>query len=502
MANRCVVIGIDGATFDIIRPLISEGRLPHISKLIAGGVHGVLQSTIPPSSIPAWPSFLTGMNPGKHGVYDFLKKVPGKYIGALSTSKDLKSPTVYDILGKGGKTSVVINVTGTYPPKVVRGCLISGLLTPQGVNYVYPEILKEELDEMGYKVYTDIGGYVRSEKIYQELLDLEIKRKEIALSLMNIFNWEFFMLTIVGSDTIQHKLWGDKDKIDDYYYEVDKIVGEVLDKVEDDPNIIIMSDHGFGSSENTFYINKWLEEIGLLSTETTDYESTTSYKIRNLRKKESGISETFSKFGMTKRSLRFIKRMPGYNLIKKWMPSLVTKMYSKIPTDTVAIDWENTKAAVASNWLRNIMINMRGREPLGIVEPWEYEILREEIISKLQKLKNPETNEEIIEKVYKREELYSGPYVDDAPDIVLSLKGKYKVSNSLTAEKVFGVNSGNDIKGSHRMDGIFIASGPDIVKGKKIDGANILDVMPTILKLLSVEIPGDLDGRVLSEIIR
>ena len=257
-----------------------------------------------------------------------------------------------------------------------------------------------------------------------------------------------------------------------------------------------------GRPKTLFYINKWLEEIGLLSTETTDYESTTSYKIRNLRKKESGISETFSKFGMTKRSLRFIKRMPGYNLIKKWMPSLVTKMYSKIPTDTVAIDWENTKAAVASNWLRNIMINMRGREPLGIVEPWEYEILREEIISKLQKLKNPETNEEIIEKVYKREELYSGPYVDDAPDIVLSLKGKYKVSNSLTAEKVFGVNSGNDIKGSHRMDGIFIASGPDIVKGKKIDGANILDVMPTILKLLSVEIPGDLDGRVLSEIIR
>ncbi|MCW3989991.1 MAG: alkaline phosphatase family protein [Candidatus Bathyarchaeota archaeon] len=500
-----MVIGIDGATFNIIRPLISEGRLPRISKLMAEGAHGILKSTIPPSSIPAWPSFLTGKNPGKHGVYDFLKKVPGKYIGALSSSEDLKSPTVYDILGGVGKTSVVINVTGTYPPKEVKGCLISGLLTPQGVNYVYPEILKKELDAMGYQVYTDIGGIVRPEEIYQELLALEIKRKEIALSLMKIFDWDFFMLMIVGSDTIQHKLWGDEDKINSYYCEVDKIVGEVVDKVEDDSNIIIMSDHGFGSSENTFYINKWLQEIGLLSTESVDYEATSGHKIRKLRNKESGVSQVFSKFGITKSSLRFIKRVPGYNVIKKWLPSSVTKAYSKIPTDTVAINWEKSKAAMASFFgtdKKSIMINVKGREPRGVVEPGEYEGLRDEIIAELRKLKDPETDEDIIENVYRREELYSGPYVDESPDIVLSLRGTYKASNSLTAETVFGVNSGDDIKGSHRMDGIFIASGPDVVEGEKLEGANILDVMPTILRLLDVEIPGDLDGRVLSEILK
>ena len=500
-----MVIGIDGATFNIIKPLISEGLLPNVSKLMAEGAHGILKSTIPPSSIPAWPSFLTGKNPGKHGVYDFLKKVPGKYIGTLSSSEDLKSPTLYDILGEVGKTSVVINVTGTYPPKEVKGCIISGLLTPQGVNYVYPEILKEKLDAMGYIVYKDIGGFVRSEKIYQELLDLEIKRTEIALSLMKIFDWDFFMLMIVGSDTIQHKLWGDKDKINSYYCEVDKLVGEVLNKLEDDPNIIIMSDHGFGSAENTFYINKWLQEIGLLSTESVDYESTTSHQIRKLRRKESNISQVFSKFGITKSSLRFIKSIPGYNVIKQWMPSSVIKTYSKIPKDTVAINWENTRAAMASFFgtdKKSIMINVKGREPQGIVEPGKYENLRDKIIAELRKLKDPQTDEDIVENVYRREELYSGPYVDEAPDIVLSLRGTYKASNSLTAETVLGVNSGDDIKGAHRMDGVFIASGPDVVKGIMIEGANILDVMPTILRLLDVEIPGDLDGRVLSEIIR
>ena len=504
MVNRCFVIGIDGATFDVIKPLISEGRLPTLSKLMDEGVYGDLRSTIPHSSIPAWPSFLTGVNPGKHGVFDFLKRTPGEYIGSLTNSNDLRSPTIYDILSENDKTNVTINVTGTFPPKKVKGCLISGFLTPDGADYVYPPILKNDLESMGYWVYKDLKGILDSNQLYNELLSLEERRKDVALSLMKIFDWEFFMVMIIGTDTLQHKLWGENEKIYHYYYEIDRIVGELIEPLDDDVNVIVVSDHGSGPTRKIFYINKWLHEIGLLNIKTVQTESTRSQKIRRLQnKKNDSIAIFLGNIGVTKRRLRSFVKSPLISKIRWLIPSFVIKKYSRLPEDNLAIDWSRTQVALSSFFgNQSIMVNLGGREPEGIVLPEEYEPLRKQVIAQLEDIKDPLTGDTIVERVFTREELYEGPYLDEAPDIVMMLKGMYKASNSLQADEIIGELPDDKIKGSHRQYGIFIARGPEIERGRTINDASIFDIMPTILKLMNVDIPNDLDGRVLTEILR
>jgi predicted AlkP superfamily phosphohydrolase/phosphomutase len=498
------VIGIDGATFDVIKPLISEDRLPNLSKLMDEGVYGDLRSTIPHSSIPAWPSFLTGVNPGKHGVFDFLKRIPGEYIGSVSNSNDLRSPTIYDILSENDKINVTINVTGTFPPKKVKGCLISGFLTPDGADYVYPSILKNDLESMGYWVYKDLKGILDSNQLYDELLSLEERRKDVALSLMKIFDWEFFMVMIIGTDTLQHKLWGENKKIYHYYCEIDRIVGELIEPLDDNVNVIVVSDHGSGPTRKIFYINKWLQEIGLLDIKTVQTDSTRSQKIRKLQNKKSdSIAIFLGNIGVTKRRLRSFVKSPLISKIRWLIPSIVIKKYSRLPEDNLAIDWSRTQVALSSFFgNQSIMINLCGREPEGIVLPEDYESLRKHVILYLEDIKDPQTGDTIVERVFTREELYEGPYLDEAPDIVMMLKGSYKASNSLLADGIIGELTDDKIKGSHRQHGIFIAWGPDIKRGCIVNNASIYDMMPTILKLMKVDIPINLDGQALTEILR
>jgi predicted AlkP superfamily phosphohydrolase/phosphomutase len=498
------VIGIDGATFDVIKPLISEGRLPNLSKLMNEGVYGDLRSTIPHSSIPAWPSFLTGVNPGKHGVFDFLKRTPGEYIGSLTSSNDLRSPTIYEILSENDKTNVTINVTGTFPPKKVKGCLISGFLTPDGADYVYPPMLKDHLKSMGYWVYKDLKGILDSNQLYNELLSLEKRRKDVALSLMKIYDWDFFMVMIIGTDTIQHKLWGENEKVYHYYCEIDRIVGELIAHLDDDVNVIVVSDHGSGPTSKIFYINKWFQEIGLLNTKTVQTESTRSQKIKKLRTKKSDrLATFFGNIGVTKRRLRLIIKSP---LIRKfiWLiPLFLRKKYSRLPEDNLAIDWSRTQVALSSFFgTQSIIVNLGGRDPEGIVLLEDYESLRKQVILQLEDIKDPQTGDSIVEGVFTREELYEGLYLNEAPDMVMMLKDRYKASKSLQADETIGELSDDAIKGSHRQHGIFIAWGPDIEKGRIVNDTSIYDMMPTILKLMKVDIPKNLDGRVLTDILR
>ena len=502
MTNKCFVIGLDGATFDIIRPLISEGKLSNISRLIDKGVHGELKSTIPPASIPAWPSFLTGNNPGKHGVYDFLKRTEGEYIGSLTNSSDFQSPTIYEILSAKGKTSVVMNVTGTYPPKKMNGCIISGLLTPRGANYVYPSVLKETLDSMGYIVYKDFKDDSNPEIMFQELLSMEQKRKHIALYLMKLFDWDFFMIMFIGTDTIQHKLWGEKVLINNYYYEIDKIIGDIIENICDDTNVFIISDHGFGPLKKYVYVNKYFKDLNLLKTKVVDFESTEEYKIGEWQKKKvDQMTKFISKTGLNRRYIKPLINMLRLNKIKEFMPDFIKKRYYRLPRDNLAIDWTRTKVVLSSFYTtetQSVMINLKGREPEGIVEPDNYEELREHVISELKRLKDPEMEETILEDIFRREELYHGPYLQEAPDIVMMLKGNYKPSNSFRSSSI--VSPTNRILGSHRINGVFIAMGPDIAKGEYIENAAIFDVAPTILKLMNIPVPEEMDGRILSEI--
>lgn len=508
MNRKVLVIGLDGATFNVIKPLVLSGKLPCLAHLMKEGVYGNLRSTIPPASMPAWPSFITGKNPGKHGLYDFLKRTPDDYRGRLISSRDLKAETLWDILSDSGKKCVVINFPGTYPPQKINGCIISGMLTPEGVNYVYPSNMKKELEEKGYIVSPDLSGcFGRVDILYNKLLLMEHKRKDITIHLMKLFDWDLFMILIRGTDIIQHYMWGVKDKIFKYYQEIDNIIADIICSAEKNINIIILSDHGFGLLKRYFHVNKYLNLLGLLYYKRIKSHSTKDLNINNSltqEKKNKNIREILYRIKITQEMLENLIDKFKLNIFKNYSPVLIRKLYSIIPKSDMTIDWTKTKAAFSSFFStenQSIIINLKDRYHLGIVEYREYEDLRNFIIEELRKLKDPQTNNKIVEKVFKREELYHGPYLREAPDIIMLLTSQYKATRNLRVKKVIS-SIPRSRKGSHRLHGIFIAKGPDICKGKQIKNAEIIDVTPTILYLMEINIPKDMDGRILKEIFR
>ena len=504
--NKVIVIGLDGATFSIIEPLVERGKLPTIAKLMKGGVHGNLKSTIPPASIPAWQSFMTGKNPGAHGVFDFMKRTENEYYGSLTTSKDIKGRILWELISDASKKSIVIGVTGTYPPKPIRGIIISGMLTPDETVYTYPQELSKELQKDGYVKFVNPGKISDPDRLFRKLYVMEKKRSEVTISLMKKYDWDFLMVLFLGTDTIQHILWNMKEKIFEYYQMIDELIKQLLNNVDENTFTIIMSDHGFGELRKKFNTNKWLNDLGLLNYETVDIGSTRVAKLNRIRgiKNQYSYIKLMCKFGMTQENISQLARKSGAIKVKNYIPDFIKGKLQNLPTnENLGIDWYATKVFLSSFFgteTQSIMINLKGREPKGIVDPNEYDALRDYVIKNLKRLKDPETKENILDAVYKREELYHGSYVNDGPDIVMSLKGQYKASSNLKAESV--VSLMKKIKGSHRLQGIFIAHGPDIKQNKKIEHAEIIDLAPTILHILDIPIPNDIDGKILKEIFK
>lgn len=504
MKRRCLVVGLDGATFDVIRPLVDEGKLPTIARLMREGVHGDLQSTIPPASVPAWQSFMTGKNPGKHGVFDFLKRTEGDYYGRLITSRDIKGRTLWDILGDAGKQSIVINVTGTYPPKPIKGIVVSGMMTPEGASLTYSTGLGKRLEDAGYVRDVNYGECPDPDRLVSRLREMEESRTRTAIGLMKEHDWDFFMVLLRATDAIQHALWSMAEKISAFYEEIDRLVGQLLAETDDDTFVILMSDHGFGELRKSLQFNTWLHDLGLLNYKKVDIEHTRAARLHEMRKSSrSGRfwRNVLSKVGMTRETILGMARRLRLTGIKNRLPEAVTKRLLSAFLTGLGIDWPNTKVFLSSFFTaetQSIMINLKGREPQGIVERDEYENLRDWVIEQLREVRDPETSGSIVEAVFKAEELYHGPYVSEAPDIVMLLKGEYKASSLLQAEKVIAPL--DRIGGSHRLNGVFVAYGPEIARGAGVENAQIVDLAPTILHMMGVPVPEDIDGRVLREI--
>ncbi|HHT9125021.1 MAG TPA: alkaline phosphatase family protein [Candidatus Brocadiia bacterium] len=519
--RRVFILGLDGATFDIIKPLIEKGELPTFKKMIEGGVHGTLWSTIPTVSAPAWTSFATGKNCGKHSIIGFTKRdrnYNGYRIRYL-TGNDNKSLTLWDVLSRKGKSVVVINVPMTYPPKKVNGILVSGSdAVDTDANFTFPQSFKEEIFKISsdYKINLILGGYLSDDKRRHKALDMILSsidaRQRLVLHLMDNVKWDLFVVKFNNPDTIQHHFWNYMDPTHPYhdpacddtlkhaifsvYKKLDDVLASIINKLDDNTTLIVMSDHGSGQRINkAIYLNEWLMTMGFLSK-------------KSKRPGRFALSDILYNL-MEKVLALLLKNLPPKikATIKRYLPGAISRATSYFKLS--GIDWDKTKAFVGE--VESIRINLKGEYPHGQVNNGkEYEELREIIIREIMHLKDPETGENVIEKAFKREELYSGPYVEEFPDIILVPKdNKYDISWKFFREKkatrlgdsfVVRQKHWRGTSGMHRLNGIFIMKGKDSKRGVEIANANIIDIFPTVMYQMGLPIPDDVDGKVLTDI--
>ncbi len=502
--RRALVVGFDAATFDIIKPMVKEGKLPNFKRLMDEGCYGDLESTFPPVTPPAWASFMTGKNPGKHGVYNFYyhSQDPSRdEENYFVNSRSIKANTIWEILSNKGKDNIVINVPVTYPlTDRIKGIIISGLLTPNNADdFIYPkDVYNDLLHAVGpYKVdsHPDTDW---SSKSLKERLDYYIKvekdRTRAAMYLLKSRPWDFFMVMYSFTDKILHlvyphlyKDYPESKELRRYIYKTyelaDEFLGKFIDALPEDADLFVVSDHGFGHLEKAFMSNRWLVDNGYMTLRKVKLSNLT--ELYQLKYKKVRLEKLLIALRM-----EFLRKSLPLSVREK---TFVIPRYMKKVSRSV-VDWGKT-FAYASDY--GIRINLKGRESTGIVEPGkDYERLRDEITEKLYELKDPETGEKLVDRVWKKEELFSGPYADNAPDLMYIMKGiRYVQFDTYYFKRRFMRAE----HGTHRMNGIFFMKGEGVKKGFEIKGAKIIDVAPTILHSMGQPVPDDMDGKILSE---
>ena len=501
-ASKVLVIGLDGGTFDILRPLAEEGRLPTLARLMREGVCGELTSTIPPITAAAWTSFATGKNPGKHGLVDFVYFPNYGYSVSVASSKNRRAKAIWNILGEEGRKVGVVSVPMTYPPEPVNGFMVTGMMTPpSSKNFAYPpELMGELTREVGeYVIHAGEGVLPSDLERYLDKMRADIAiRVKCTLYLLRKYDPDFFMFVFGALDPLQHQFFNYidvpsqpsdgnemRERILSVYEEVDARIAEILEMADEDTTLIFMSDHGFGPLEGFLHLNNWFLDKGYL---------TLKHDIR------SRVKYLLFRAGFTPEAAHNLARRLRLDLRRRVNRGRAYRKLQRIFLSFEDIDWEATKA-YALGHIGQIYINLRGRQPQGVVEPGaEYEELREKIGSELLDLVSPVTGERAIERVYKREEIYRGENLEQAPDLLLIPKGFSHVAfgeSEFGSNRLFGPTLGHT--GHHRLNGILIMQGPEMRSGQTIEGANIVDLAPTILYAMGYPIPRDMDGRVLTE---
>ena len=401
--KRSVVVGLDGVPFTLLRDLQTNEHIPNMKAIFDTGYFGQTSVCIPEISSVSWSSFMTGTQPGEHGVFGFMDFQPGTYKMYFPNFTHLKASTIWDDLKAEEKRTVVINMPATYPARPINGALISGFVAIDINKAVYPVSLIPHLKDLDYRIDVDtMKAREDYDFLFQDLYATLEGRKRAADFLWDDTDWDLFIIVITGTDRLMHFLWeayGDEthayhDAFIDYYKAVDRLVGHIYDRFRalevpqtGDNKFYMLSDHGFTGVETEVYINRWLQEQGYLKYSKDNPETVMD------------IGQGSSAFGMD--------------------PS-------------------------------RIYINLKDKYPLGTVDAADYEKIRDEIKAGLEELRYNQSS--VIQQVYKKEDLYEGPFLEQAPDLVALSNHGFDLKGKVKADGVFGHSN---LVGMHTQDDAF-----------------------------------------------
>ncbi len=506
-----LILGLDGATLDLVEPWAADGTLPNLARLMREGTWGPLASTIPPATFPGWTTFMTGVNPGRHGIFDFTRKEPGAYRVRFVNGTYRKAPTVWNLLSSAGRRVTVLGLPGTYPPEPINGYMVSGFDTPVTLradrSFVYPPSFAADLERAGGFPFADFqefdvgpGWHARA---LTSLLEGIERKGRLAEQLLVQEPWDCLMLLLGESDTVAHHFWGHHDPasprfdrvgaaelgdpVRKIYAALDRLIGRLIDVVPG-TRVMIVSDHGFGGAGDTaLYLNRWLAEQGWLAWAPRRTGATLAAAARAA-------------------AIRSIPERLQARCFRMGNGRIANRIESGVRFG--GIDWSGTMAfSEELNYFPSIWLNVRGCEAAGVIPSGEYRRVCAEIIARLLEWKDPVRGSKVVRRVWQRDEVYDGPQVGLAPDLILDLATPDGYSYSclssrgqagpaverLNADALVG-GKRHGMSGSHRPDGLFVLAGGGIAS-QRVSGTHIADMAPTILALTGLQAPAGWDGR-------
>jgi predicted AlkP superfamily phosphohydrolase/phosphomutase len=504
-ARRVMIIGLDGCTLDLVRPWAAEGRLPNLARFLEAGAWGPLRSTLPATSLAAWSTFATGVNPGKHGILDFLQLAPDSYESRLHDTSALGPATFWELAGAEGTGGGIINVPCIYPPRPFNGFCISGLLTPGlGPGMASPP---EAFDDLmaaspSYAIDVDVvkaGGERAREHFLDRIVEVAQARLEAALGLYRKHRPPLFCVVFTASDRVCHRFWHDMEEagptgeragwaagaIRMVYAKLDEAVGALTAEAGEGTDVLVLSDHGAGPLRSGLNLRRALSAAGLL----------TELEPGLIRRATRAATSAFAR--TAPRALK--------NRLRVRLPWLARRAGGLLVCS--GVDFARTRAYPAGN-MGGVFVNLKGRQPSGIVEPGaQYEAVRTEVAAFLCALRDPGTGKPVVRAAHRREDAWSGPFLGELPDVILELDDEtYEVAGTTRRgqEVLYSLGepgtTGWRRSGGHRRLGLLLAKGPH-VRQAEIPAADMADVPATVLALLRCPIPEDFDGRVLNELL-
>ena len=455
--KKLIIIGLDCATPRTVFQDFLED-CPTLKMMVNNGVYGKLRSSDPPITIPAWMVMATGKKAGTLGIYGFRHRRKHSYSDfGIATSYSVKEKTIWDILGERGKKSCVLGLPPSYPVKPINGCVVAGFITPDtSSEYTYPPDLRDEIKENVGEYILDANFRIEAkEELLKEIYDMtEIQFKTIKY-LMKNKEWAFFQFVIIGLDRFHHAFWKYYDnshhlhepdnkfepEMRKFYMYLDKKVKEILDLLDDNTTVMVVSDHGAKAMRGLICVNMALEKLGFLK-----------FKKKHEPKTSIGSAE---------------------------------------------IDWDNTYAWGWGGYYARIFLNVEGREKHGIIKKEDYEDMRRKITEGLKSIKDDRGNP-MDTKVHRPEDLYE-IIRGDPPDLMVYFDDlNWRSAGTIGYKSMYlKENDTGPDDAVHDYHGIFIIFDPKKKIGQDLGTKNILDIAPTSLKILGIEIPEDMEGNII-----